>query len=173
MSYLTADQLVFPVKRYKILGYKFGQRARRKLILWATHLGDDVGEEGSKVVAIGNGEVVWSEVRYGNEKKHNWGGLIVLGHRGKEKNFYSVYGHLRDLKVRVGDQVVMGQPLGLVAEGRTPENGWWKIPHLHFAIYVGPWQDRVLPGFEQWWNRQTKKKWWKNPKGFIKAYNRV
>lgn len=173
MSFPVADQLVFPVKPYKISGYKFGQRIRCKFVLWTTHLGEDVGEVGSRVVTIGDGEVVWSEMRCGSERKHNWGGLVLVAHRGKSQNFYSIYGHLRELKVKVGDQVVVGQSLGVVAEGQTPENGWWKIPHLHFAIYTGLWHDQVPPGFEQWWNTRTKKKWWQEPKAFIEAYNRV
>jgi murein DD-endopeptidase MepM/ murein hydrolase activator NlpD len=67
--------------------------------------------------------------------------------------------------------VVGGQVIGVVAEGLTPENGWWKIPHLHFGIYVGPWRDSVLPGYKRFEEFRTKTKWWEDPSSFIEKYN--
>jgi len=179
MSYPVPDKLAWPVVSYEVSGYVFGERAPRRLFFGATHLGDDVGKAGAVVSAIGNGEVVWAEMRYGSKEKHNWGGIVVLAHglnfqfsKANFQIFYSVYGHLRDLRVRAGERVVMGQMLGVVAEGRTPENGWWEVPHLHFAICVGPWRGAVWPGFWRWWERRTKRKWWRSPKAFIEEYNR-
>lgn len=180
MSYPVSDRLAWPVAPYEKSGYVFGERAPRRLFFAATHLGDDVGKAGAAVSAIGDGEVVWCEMRLGSDKKRNWGGIVVLAHQHKKvqnpkhksQTFCSVYGHLRDLKVRVGERVAREQTLGVVAEGRTPENGWWEIPHLHFAICVGPWRGAVLPGFWRWWERRTRKKWWRSPKVFIEEYNR-
>lgn len=171
------SKLILPVEPYNVSGYEFGSKVGRWLGFRATHLGDDaVISAGTIIRAIGDGEVVWSEVRPGSERKGNWGGIIVLAHKSKTQNpntpnFYSVYGHLKDLGVKAGDRVVMGQSLGAVAEALTPENGWWKIPHLHFAIYTGPWNDEVLPGYFRIWERRTKKKWWEEPKEFIRRYN--
>lgn len=170
------SKLQFPVEPYKISGYCFGQRIWRRLFLLAWHLGDDVeAAAGTPVRAIGDGEVVWSEVRFGSVEKKNWGGIVVIKHecqRSKVKcqgYFYSVYGHMTNLRVKIGERAIKGQVIGEVAAGNTPENGWWANAHLHFAIYIGPWREVILPGWwrpEEW--RRTKFGWWKNPVSFIK-----
>jgi murein DD-endopeptidase MepM/ murein hydrolase activator NlpD len=166
------SKLIWPVEPYNVSGYEFGSKVGRWFGLRATHLGDDVVvSAGTVIKSIGEGKVVWSEIRPGSEEKRNWGGIVVIAHEYEEIVFYSVYGHLRDLGVSVGDRVVIGQQLGVVAEGLTSENGWWKIPHLHFAIYTGSWNEEILPGYFRIWERRTKKKWWKNPKEFIENYN--
>ena len=164
-------KLILPVEPYDVSGYEFGSKVGRWVGFRATHLGDDaVVPAGTNVKAIGDGEVVWSEVRAGSEEKRNWGGIVVIEHKFEKEVFYSIYGHLKDLEVRVGDKVVVSQKLGVVADSLTPENGWWKIPHLHFAIYTGPWNEEILPGYFRIWERRTKKKWWKSPKDFILKY---
>jgi murein DD-endopeptidase MepM/ murein hydrolase activator NlpD len=187
-------KLTLPVRFYQVAGYHFGQRLPRHLILWATHLGDDIlAEPGTPVQAIGAGEVVWSEMRLGTPEHRNWGGVVVVRHKYQEpttksqtnskfkilnsKFFYSVYGHIHQLKVKEGDHVQPGQPVGIVAPGGTAENGWWNTPHLHFGIYTGPWKGRVLPGYarlDDWLRlspRRTRVAWWHNPQHFIKEYN--
>lgn len=178
MTYPSPPKLSFPVDPYEVGGYHFRDRVRRKVLLWATHLGDDVqAAAGNEVKAIGDGEVVWSEIRPGSEKKKNWGGLVVVGHNNDQldgagfQTFYSVYGHLTDLRVNTGDFVIGGQTLGVVAERLTSENGWWEIAHLHFGIYSGPWRDVVLPGYKRIEEFRTKTKWWQEPRSFIEQYN--
>lgn len=174
MSYPAPTSLALPIQPYGVDGYRFKQRLRRHIILWATHLGDDVVKPaGTIVTAIGEGEVVWAEVRPGTQQRRNWGGIVILGHthHSTGEPFYSLYGHMRDLTVTVGQTISAGQPLGMIAEGDTPANGWWKIPHLHFAIYVGPWNNEILPGYkrtEQW---RAKVAWWRDPQTFIQSYN--
>ena len=192
MTHPTPLKLSLPIEPYTITGYRFGDRLRRKVVLWATHLGDDIEAwAGTEVKAIGDGEVVWSEMRLGSQKKRNWGGLIVVAHSNKSpilksaaasgilsdgssktQTFFSVYGHMRELRVAAGDQVVEGEAIGVVAEGYTAENGWWKIPHLHFGIYVGPWREVVLPGYKRVEEWRTKTKWWRDPRVFIEQYNK-
>lgn len=174
MNVLASDKLILPLEPYMAGGYRFGEPVRSRLILWARHLGDDVVvPAGTRVAAIGEGEVVWAAVRAGSEKKRNWGGLVVLAHQHKEiRNFYSVYGHITDIAVKVGEQVTMGQKIGVVAAGNTPENGWWEIPHLHFGIYVGPWTGEILPGYKRPFDTRTKFSWWRDPRAFIEAYNK-
>jgi len=162
--------LKLPITPYEVSGYRFGQRLRRRFILWATHLGDDiVAAAGTPVTAIGEGTVVWSEMRLGTPDHRNWGGVVIIRH----DSFYSIYGHITDLKVAKGDHVRGGQPLGAVAPGKTPENGMWATPHLHFAIYTGPWRENVLPGYarpDDWLRlspRRTRMAWWHNPQVFI------
>ncbi len=176
MAYPVPDKLVLPVAPYEVTGYSFKQRVWRRLFLWATHLGDDIeAAAGTKVVAVGAGEVVWAEMRAGSVQQPNWGGVVVIGHmhRVSGEPFFSVYGHLCDVAVRVGDHVEGGYELGLVAEGLTPENGWWQRAHLHFAIYVGPWTGEILPGYKRLEEWRTRVGWWREPKQFIEEYNRV
>ena len=180
MSFPAPEKLQLPVKEYNVAGYKFHKRVRRWFALWAIHLGDDiVAPAGTGVRAIGDGEVVWSEMRLGDDLKRNWGGIVVLAHESRLRSsffnfqtFYSVYGHMRDLRVGVGDSVKAGQQLGIVASSYTPENGWWKVPHIHFAIYTGPWEGKILPGYKRVEEFRTKVKWWKDPKVFIDRFNK-
>lgn len=174
--YPQPPRLVLPVEPYTVSGYRFGQHVRRWIILWATHLGDDVVQPaGTPIRAIGEGEVVWSEVRPGSAKRRNWGGVVIIAHahRVTGQPFYSLYGHLRDLAVTVGQTVGAEQVLGVIAEGHTPENGWWQIPHLHFALYTGPWNNQILPGYKRPEERRTRVAWWQDPQTFIKSYNQL
>jgi murein DD-endopeptidase MepM/ murein hydrolase activator NlpD len=177
MSFPTPTKLQFPITPYEVTGYPFHKMVRRWYILWATHLGDDItAPAGTHINAIGDGEVVWSQMRLGDELKRNWGGIIVIGHQAQKpsnkiETFYSVYGHMTDLQFSVGDKVSGGQQIGVVAKGYTPENGWWKLPHVHFGIYTGPWKDEIVPGYKRIEESRTKTKWWKNPKTFIDQYN--
>lgn len=189
----TISQLQLPVTPYTTGEFRqFGERIRRHLILWATHLGDDVAAAaGMTVQAIGEGKVVWCEMRLGSEAKRDWGGVVIIRHdrggRNKEAGmketsaeatFYSIYGHITDLEVVRGQKVERGQQLGVVAPALTPENGWWRRAHLHFAIYTGPWKEQILPGYarpDDWLRpgatRRTRLAWWHDPRQFIATYN--
>lgn len=175
MFYPQPAKLIYPLEPYRVGGYRFGERVRSRWILWARHLGDDVVvDAGTLVKVIGEGEVVWTEIRPGSLERRNWGGVVIVGHTSKQDGsaFYSVYGHMTDLAVQVGQRVAAGQVMGNIAAGSTPENGFWKIPHLHFAIYTGPWQSDILPGYARPFAGRTKFKWWQEPATFIAAYNR-
>lgn len=177
-TYPLASTLTLPVANYGTGDlYKFGSRIRRHTILWATHLGDDVAvAAGTVVTAIGNGQVVWSQMRLGSLKHRDWGGVVVIGHTrpDTEEVFFSVYGHVTAIEVKVGDVIRQGQSVGTVAPAATPENGWWQHAHLHFSIYSGPWRDLVPPGWYRpeylvlrGFSRQTKRSWWHDPQTFI------
>lgn len=168
-----ADKLSLPISPYTVSGYLFGQRVRSRKILWARHLGDDiVVPAGTPVTCIGNGKVVWSEVRAGSAEKRNWGGVVIVEHVNPATGLflYSVYGHLTSLEVQQDDEIIMGDPIGVVAGGNTPENGYWKLAHLHFGIYTGPWNHKVLPGYARPFEGRTKFHWWQDPKPFIDSY---
>lgn len=172
----SAGALRLPIEPYEVTGYAFGQRVRSRKILWARHLGDDIlAEPGTKVVCIGDGKVVWSEMRLGTNEKRNWGGVVIVEHMNSKTGlvFYSVYGHITNLAVSQGTQVGIGDHIGDVAAGNAPENGWWKLPHLHFGIYTGPWMQKVLPGYARPFEGRTKFSWWESPKVFIEAFNQV
>ncbi len=171
---IPTPALQWPIQPYEITGYKFGQRVRSRKILWARHLGDDILADASTSVAcIGDGTVVWSEMRLGSAQKKNWGGVVIIEHANPHSGlvFYSVYGHLTGLAMKEEQIVGAGDSVGVVAEGNTPENGYWKLPHLHFGIYTGPWSHNVLPGYARPFEARTKFAWWQNPKPFIEAYS--
>lgn len=173
MSESVATALRFPVDRYEVTGYAFGQRVRSRKILWARHLGDDIiADPGTGIRCIGDGKVVWSEMRLGTPEHRNWGGLVVIGHTNSATGlpFYSVYGHMNNLAVSQDSSVTIGEKIGEIAAGDTPENGCWKLPHLHFGIYTGPWTGNVLPGYARPFEGRTKFSWWQNPKPFIERY---
>jgi len=167
-------RLQLPVEQYKVEGYKFGERVRSRVILWARHLGEDVlAPPGTEIKAAGEGRVVWSEIRRGAKNKPNWGGIVIIGHKHKDTGevFYTLYGHLTNLAAAVGDEVTVGQKIGVIAAGSTPDNGWWKLPHLHFSIYFGPWTNQVPPGYSRFFEGRTKFSWWRKPSQFITEYN--
>jgi murein DD-endopeptidase MepM/ murein hydrolase activator NlpD len=116
--------------------------------------------------------VVWSEMRLAERGGHNWGGLVIVEHTNPTTGlvFYSVYGHITNLRVSQGTNISHASVVGEVAPGGTPENGNWKLPHLHFAIYTGPWTGKVLPGYARPFEGRTKVSWWENPKPFIDSY---
>lgn len=174
MHHPQPEKLLYPLEPYRVGGYRFGQRVRSRWILWTRHLGDDVVvAAGTPVKAIGEGEVVWAEIRPGSPERRNWGGVVIIGHSDKRDGsaFYSVYGHMTDLAVKVGERVMAARVVGRVAGSLTPENGFWKIPHLHFAIYTGPWRNGILPGYARPLAGRTRFKWWCEPAAFIAAYS--
>lgn len=84
--------------------------------------------EGSVIVA-GNDQ----EIAYG-PKKNFYGQLVILKHDFPELDqpLYTLYAHLSQVSVKVGQTVKTGQMLGLV--GMT---GWAIGYHLHFEIRLG------------------------------------
>lgn len=170
----TPSSLQLPIDRYQVNGYTFGQRVRSRIILFARHLGDDVVcDAGTPVIAAGDGIVVASETRPGSQEKRNWGGLLVIGHRHKITGelFFTLYGHMRNLTKKIDERVMAGQELGIVALGHTPENGYWKLAHLHFGVYTGPWTGATLPGYARPFEGRTKFTWWADPRPYILKYN--
>lgn len=164
-----------PVDHYTTGDFlKFGDKIRRRLILWAKHLGDDVDvPAGTTVYAVGRGKVVLSQMRLGTKEKRDWGGVVIVQHQ----NFFSVSGHMENLQVNVGEQVEVGDILGVVAPGGSAANGMWREAHLHFGIYTGPWKHEILPGYyrpDAWLTRKpvTKFSYWHNPQEFIAQQNK-
>lgn len=88
------------------------------------HTGIDIAAPfGTTVMAAAPGVVVavgHSNVGYGN--------YVVIGHGG---GIMTLYGHLLETDVVVGDMVARGQRIGL--EGST---GWSTGPHVHFELRV-------------------------------------
>ncbi len=172
MAYLTTPTLSFPLEPYAVNGAPFGKRSEYNGILWGVHLGEDcVVPAGTNVQAIGRGKVVYAAFHEGTEEKGNWGHIIIIRHKHPKKRlvFYSLYAHLGTCFKRIGERVECGEPIGFVGESHTSENGFWPA-HLHFAVYVGPWKDEVLPGYWKEGDTRTRPEWWKAPSEFIRGY---
>ncbi len=88
----------------------------------AWHQGVDfAGKEGSDVVAVAAGIVVYAGQRSG------YGKMVEISHGSP---FSTRYGHHKDLKVKVGDIVRKGQTVGTMgSSGRSTG------PHVHFEVY--------------------------------------
>lgn len=175
MAYPHTPKLQFPLNGYKINGRKFKEsHCVYSGVDWGTHLGEDCNKRaGAKVRAIGRGRVVYSALHLGLREKRNWGNIIIIAHKNPKtyKIFFSLYAHLGERRVFKGYRVKMGDLIRIVGKSNTSDNGWWKDPHLHFAIYTGPWNGRVLPGYYKKGQKRMKLYDWKNPSEFIKNYN--
>ncbi len=88
----------------------------------AWHSGVDfAGKEGSNVISVAAGVVVYSGPRSG------YGQLVEINHGS---GFKTLYGHHKKIHVKVGDIVKKGQVIGLMgSSGRSTG------PHVHFEVY--------------------------------------
>ena len=88
----------------------------------AWHSGVDfAGKEGSNVISVAAGVVVYSGPRSG------YGRLVEINHGS---GFTTMYGHHKKIHVKVGDIVKKGQVIGLMgSSGRSTG------PHVHFEVY--------------------------------------
>ena len=99
------------------------------------HLGFDLSDvQNGPVSAANDGRVVWASDLgiYGN--------CIVLDHG---YSLQSIYGHLRQIDVKVGDMVKKGQRMG--AAGQTGLAGG---VHVHFSMQI----DGVQTNPREWWD---------------------
>lgn len=167
INYPKAEKLVFPLLKYAPITLNFKDNVSN----WGIHLGEDISTPaGAKVKCVGAGEVVYSACHLGNIKKRNWGNIMIIGHQDSQKSriFYSLYGHLGERFIKKGSKVKKGQAIGTIGAPNTPENGYWPA-HLHFGIYLGPWEGIVLPGYFR--PERTRIEHWENPSIFINNYN--
>jgi murein DD-endopeptidase MepM/ murein hydrolase activator NlpD len=99
------------------------------------HLGFDLSDNANTPVRAANdGRVVWAS------NLGIYGNCIVLDHGYA---LQSIYGHLRQIDVKVGDMVQRGQTMGF--EGQTGLAGG---VHLHFSMQI----DGVQTNPREWWD---------------------
>jgi len=103
------------------------------------HSGIDIpGDIGTPIMATGDGKVIYAGqgvYRGGNEIHDDpYGKAIVIEHsfRYQGEALFTLYAHLDEIQVSVGDTVKSGQQIGLM--GKT---GKTTGPHLHFEVRVG------------------------------------
>ncbi len=109
------------------------------------HLGDDLNgiggqnsDLGDPVYAAGAGRVVYAGIPH-----ESWGRMILIAHRLPEGDelgpvVQTMYAHLESIRVRTGQIVQRGDPIGTVGTA-----GGKYLAHLHFEVRVGPY---VNPG---------------------------
>lgn len=162
-----ADGFDFPVGKPNAEGY---YKARGLRLRPPTHFGEDWNgrgggdsDLGDPVYSIGDGIVVWAyDVRAG------WGNVAIIRHAyrdpstGQVRYCDALYGHLRDMGVRVGQQVKRGDKIGTIGSNR----GMYAA-HLHFEIRhnlrIGMLRDSVPRDMANW----------ADPTVFINKYRRL
>ncbi len=131
VSCQLANGFDYPVGKPDAKGYR---KARG---FWPNgHLGEDWNgnaggnqDMGDPIYAIGGGVVVYSQ-----DVKLGWGNCVIIRHifrepSGKIEMVDSLYGHLLDRKVRVGENVERGQLVG-----RMGNNNGMYPAHLHLEV---------------------------------------
>lgn len=99
-----------------------------------THRGVDIGwsnnEENNQVIAHSNGVVVWIQTGQKNNTKAtgnaSYGNCVKLKHND---NYYTLYAHLKSVKVKKGEKVKKGQVIGIMGD-----TGKAYGRHLHFEV---------------------------------------
>jgi murein DD-endopeptidase MepM/ murein hydrolase activator NlpD len=106
-----------------------------KKIDQAVHLGFDLSDvQNGPVNAANDGRVVWAD------NLGIYGNCVVLDHGYA---LQSIYGHMRQINVKVGDMVKKGQSMGIA--GQTGLAGG---VHVHFSMQV----DGVQVNPREWWD---------------------
>jgi murein DD-endopeptidase MepM/ murein hydrolase activator NlpD len=127
---IAADEKNWPDPNYRYGGVFFED---------VIHTGVDIpAEPGTPVLATADGKIEWAG--YGlyrgvlGDLSDPYGLAVVIRHDFSFNNeqLYTVYGHLAQIDVERGQQVIMGEQIGLV--GQT---GMVTGPHLHFEVRVG------------------------------------
>lgn len=94
----------------------------------AAHTGIDlVNVLGSPIYSASSGTVTAVESMQMNGRYYGYGNYVVIGHNAR---YSSLYAHLMNFNVQVGQEVKQGQVIGYM--GST---GWSTGPHLHFEVW--------------------------------------
>jgi murein DD-endopeptidase MepM/ murein hydrolase activator NlpD len=123
---IAADQINWPSAAYRYGGIFFED---------AVHTGVDIPvDEGTPVLAAGPGKVVWAGYgiyRGGHDRTDPYGLAVTIRHDFgyQDESLYTLYGHLSEIEVVVGQHVETGELLAL--SGNT---GKVTGPHLHFEV---------------------------------------
>lgn len=129
----TKAKILWPVRGQIIRN--FGQETRSYNTSVVSNGIDIAVREGTKVVAVDKGEVVFSD-RYGGQGK-----MIIIDH---QNGFFSLYGFNSDLVVKRGDTVSRGQMIA-----RSGMTGSATQASLHFELRKDGAAINPLPYFER------------------------
>ncbi len=167
------DDFELPCEDSKVNGDPFGKECTHHGRVWGKHLGVDFNTNPETIIyPIADGKVVYAEFHPGTKEHPNWGNIVIIAHKLADSNIvYSLYGHLKLILATKGMAVKKGDPIGIVAEKMTPENGWWKESHIHLGIFLDPegkYLGRVLPGYDP----PGDIKEWTDPIEFIESHKK-
>ena len=108
------------------LTMEFGPRIHPFTGQWYIHKGADIaGPPGTPIIAAADGVVVRSEI----DNRSGYGNVVIIEHAF---GFSTLYAHLRERRVVVGQRVQQGQLIGTM--GAT---GIATGVHLHYEIRIG------------------------------------
>lgn len=130
----VGGEMLWPVPNYSNISSNYGSRFGGSDF----HTGTDISGSaihGKPVVAANDGTVKVANWSY--TPGYSYGIYIVIDHGGK---ISTLYGHLSNILVSVGQEVSRGDVIGEV--GNT---GWSTGPHLHFEVRVDGGHTNPLP----------------------------
>ncbi|MEO0161740.1 MAG: peptidoglycan DD-metalloendopeptidase family protein [candidate division WOR-3 bacterium] len=120
-SYLEMNKGKLPWPCKGSVGTKFGKVVHPKYNTTTKNNGIDIlSNYGENVYAVAQGRVVYAGKFIG------YGNLVVIDHLD---GFYSLYGHLAEILVKVGEEIPAGRIIG-----RVGESGSLSGPMLHFEL---------------------------------------
>jgi murein DD-endopeptidase MepM/ murein hydrolase activator NlpD len=128
---IAADQTNWPVADYRYGGVFFGRTI--------VHTGVDIpSPEGTPIMAAGPGTVVWTGWGLFRETPGDttdpYGLAVAIRHDFgyKDRQLYTMYAHMSEMNVILGQRVETGEVIGFV--GTT---GATTGPHVHFEVRLG------------------------------------
>lgn len=162
-----ADGFDYPVGKPDADGY---YKARGLRLRSPVHYGEDWNgrgggdtDLGDPVYSIGEGVVTFA-----HDVRQGWGNVVIIRYAyrdpasGQVRFIDALYGHLKDMLVKVGQIVKRGQQVGTIGNNR----GMYAA-HLHFEIRhnlsIGMHRDSVARDMTNW----------ADPTEFIKKYRRL
>lgn len=120
-SYLETRKGKLPWPCKGSVGTKFGKVIHPKYNTTTKNNGIDIlSTYGEQVYSVAQGKIVYAG------KFMGYGNLILIDH---QDGFYSLYGHLSEILVKVGEEVPAGRIIG-----RVGESGSLSGPMLHFEL---------------------------------------
>jgi murein DD-endopeptidase MepM/ murein hydrolase activator NlpD len=147
-----------PVWDYRYGGIYFGPDV--------IHSGIDLpAPRGAEVLAAGPGTVVWAGIGLYSGSRYNlkdpYGLAVAIRHDFGYNNqpLYTVYAHMEDVIVMVGQWVNTGDMLGTVGD-----TGMTTGPHLHFEVRLGE---------NDFWMTRNPELWVSPPQGYGVLAGRV
>jgi murein DD-endopeptidase MepM/ murein hydrolase activator NlpD len=123
------------------------------------HTGVDLpAPRGAEVLAAGPGTVVWAGIGLYSGSSYNlkdpYGLAVAIRHDFgyKDQSLYTVYAHMEEVDVIVGQWVNTGAVVGLVGD-----TGMTTGPHLHFEVRLGE---------NDFWMTRNPELWMSPPQGY-------
>jgi len=130
------------------------------------HTGVDLpAPRGAEVLAAGPGTVVWAGIGLYSGSSYNlkdpYGLAVAIRHDFgyKDQPLYTVYAHMEEVDVIVGQWVNTGTVVGLVGD-----TGMTTGPHLHFEVRLGE---------NDFWKTRNPELWISPPQGYGVLVGRV